>query len=95
LRMHELRARLSEALANGDDHDRERRVVLTGARYMLRSLDKTDAPYNLGYAHGKLGAVRPGAHVALAGRLIDDNDDPLRYVYSPEELDKATSANLV
>jgi L-asparaginase len=93
LRMSELRSRLSEALAHGDDHDRSRRVVLTGARYMLHSLDKSDAPYNLGYAHGKLGTVQPGAHIALAGRLINDDDDPLRYVYTPEELAKAGSVN--
>jgi hypothetical protein len=88
LRMSELRARLDEALRQGDDHDRDRRVVLTGARYMLSSLSKSDAPYNLGYAHGKLGTVRPGAHIALAGRLIDDQEDPLNYVYKPSELER-------
>jgi L-asparaginase/Glu-tRNA(Gln) amidotransferase subunit D len=66
LKMPDLRARLDKALASGDDHDRNRRVVLTGARYMLNSLDRSDAPFNLGYAHGKLGTVKPGAHIAIA-----------------------------
>ena len=90
LRIAELRARLDQALANGDDHDRSRRVVLTGARYMLNSLTKSDAPYNLGYAHGKLGTIQPGAHIALAGRLIDDHEDPLSYVYTQRELEKVS-----
>lgn len=88
LRIAKLRDRLNKALLEGDDHDKQRRVVLTGARYMLNSLDRSDAPYNLGYAHGKLGTVAPGAHIALAGRMIEDTEDPLSYVYHDDELAK-------
>lgn len=84
LRMAQLRDRLAQGLAGGEHGDR--RVVITGARYMLNSLDKSDASYNLGYAHGKLGYVKPGVHITVTGRLIGDQEDPLPYCYTDIEL---------
>lgn len=84
LRMAQLRDRLASGLSTGEHRDR--RVLITGARYMLNSLDKSDAPYNLGYAHGKLGAVDPGVHIAVTGRVIGDYENPLPYCYNDAEL---------
>lgn len=92
LKIATLRTHLANALQGGDDHDRNRRVVLTGSRYMLGSIGRSDAPFNLGYALGKLGAIEPGAHVAVTGRLLDDNEDPLSYAYTPEELIRVSNA---
>lgn len=84
IKMAELRDKIQNALASSGERNQQKRVIITGSRYMLSSIDMSDAPYNLGYAHGKLGAVKPGVHIALAGRIIDD--DPLRYAYSDNEL---------
>lgn len=88
LRIGELRGKLNDALSAGDDHDRSRRVVLTGSRHMLGTVGYSDATFNLGFAHGILGKVDPGAHVALTGRLIKDHENPLEYAYRPDELEK-------
>ncbi len=88
IKIADLRAKLSEALASGSDQDHQKRVILTGSRYMLNSIDMSDAPYNLGYALGKLGTVEPGVHIALAGRIISPDEDPLPYVYTDNELAK-------
>jgi hypothetical protein len=88
LRMAELRDNIKKGLA-GKEH-RDKRVVITGARYMLGSLGRTDAPYNLGYAHGKLGTITPGTHVAITGRLLEAGQDPLEYCYTDEELATVT-----
>lgn len=80
-----LRKKLAAGLRKGDD--RERRVIVTGSRYLLRSLDESDAPFNLGYAHGKMGIVEPGVHVTVAGRLLEEQQDPLEYCYTNRELE--------
>ncbi len=89
LKMTDLRDRLKAGLQSGDNLDR--RVILTGARYMLNSLDRSDAPYNLGYAHGKLGLVDPGVHIAVTGRVLGENENPLNYCYTDQELETVLS----
>ncbi|HUP26667.1 MAG TPA: asparaginase domain-containing protein [Candidatus Limnocylindrales bacterium] len=86
-----LRDRLNEALRQSvDDHDKNRRVVITGSRFLLAmSGVRSDAAFNLGYAHGMLGNIEPGrAHIAVTGRVIGEHEDPLAYCYSVEELQK-------
>ena len=85
IKIGDLRAKIQEALTG---EDRDRRIVLTGSRFKLRGSSMTDATFNLGYALGALGNVEPGAHIALAGRMIPDEENPLPYVYKPGEVEK-------
>lgn len=86
IKMADIRKRLGDVLVAGDKNDRQKRVILTGSRYMLNSIDMSDAPYNLGYALGKLGTVDSGVHIAVAGRIIGSDEDPLPYIYTDSEL---------
>ena len=86
-----LRDRINEALTRStDDHDKNRRIVVTGSRFMLALPGvRSDAAFNLGYAHGMLGKVTPGvAHIAVTGRVIGNDEDPLAYCYNEDELKK-------
>jgi L-asparaginase len=82
IRMGELRDYIKRAL-HGNDKDR--RIVLTGSRYILRRSGFTDAPFNLGFALGNLGLVKPGVHVALSGKVLGARKDPLKFIYTPAE----------
>ncbi len=85
IRIGELRARVSSALT-GDDRDRK--IVLTGSKYILRMAGNTDAPFNLGYGLGNLGFVDPGAHVAVGGRILSPRQNPILYTYTKDEQKK-------
>ncbi len=84
IRIGELRDRVSQGLATGDDRDRN--VFITGSRYLLNSAEFSDAAYNLGYACGQLGLVHAGVHLSVTGRVVADHEDPLSYCYKDSEL---------
>jgi len=48
-----------------------KRVILVGAFYPLQGFVPTDAPFNLGFAIGSLGAVKDGVHIAMNMKLFD------------------------
>jgi L-asparaginase len=62
-------------------------IVLTGSRVPLSLTDKTDASFNIGYALGKIGFLPPGVHVGFAGKILNDDDDVMSTVYTPEEIE--------
>lgn len=90
IRIGELRKELKRGLHSRND--RERRVIVTGSRMMLRMAGRShisrhsDAPYALGYTLGKIGFVDPGVHVAVGGRVINAKDDPIHHAYTDAEL---------
>lgn len=51
----------------------------------------SDAPFNLGYALGKVGFVDPGVHVAVNGIVVPRNEDVLKVMYTPEEISRIRS----
>lgn len=83
IRMADLRRELKRGLDSKSDRDRK--VVLTGSRMMLRMAGHSDAPFALGYALGKVGFVEPGVHAAVAGRIVDPRANPVNYAYNMEE----------
>ncbi len=64
-----------------------KQVVLTGSRFPLGITDRTDAPFNLGYALGRLGFLSPGVHIALNGKVFEDDEDVMKSIYTPEEIE--------
>lgn len=77
----ELEGRLGEGLG-------EKRIILTGSRLPLGLSDMSDAPFNLGYALGKIGFVNPGVHVAVNGVVLPRGEDVLKIMYTPEEISR-------
>jgi L-asparaginase len=75
----ELESSLGESIGN-------KRVMITGSRMPLGLSDMSDAPFNLGYALGKIGFVDPGVHVAVNGVLVPRTEDVLPIMYSPDEI---------
>lgn len=77
----ELETRLGEGIGN-------KKIILTGSRTPLGLSDMSDAPFNLGFALGRMGFVEPGVHVAMNGVVVPRNEDVLKIVYTPEEIDQ-------
>ena len=77
----ELESRLGESLGN-------KRIILTGSRLPLGLSDMSDAPFNLGYALGKVGFVDPGVHVAVNGIVVPRSEDVIKVMYTPEEISR-------
>lgn len=90
VRIKELADFLRERLGEAPD----KTVVLTGSRHPLNDGDMTDAPFNLGYALGRIGFLGKGVHVALAGRVLAETEDPLPHMYTPEEQEAVRAQNL-
>lgn len=87
IRIKELRDAIEAGL---DDSSTDKQIVMTGSRLPLKMAGYTDATFNLGFAHGVLGALNPGVHIALAGRVYGQGDDPLIHTYSKKELEILT-----
>ncbi|OIP98747.1 hypothetical protein AUK40_01220 [Candidatus Wirthbacteria bacterium CG2_30_54_11] len=62
-----------------------KRIILTGSRIPLGSGEISDAPFNLGYALGKMATLPPGVHVALNGVIMSDAENVIDLLYTPEE----------
>jgi L-asparaginase len=82
IRMGELRNHIRQALRGSD---LERKILLTGSRYILRRSGFTDAPFNLGFALGNLDFVDPGVHAVLSGKVLGPRQDPLNFAYTAKE----------
>ena len=85
-RIGELRDRIFEFLQENSKQLGSKTIIMTGSRLMLCMAGFSDAPFNLGFAHGMLGILDPGVYVALAGRIYENNEDPLEHTYTKEEL---------
>ena len=90
--MRDVQSFLRENL-KGDDKDRK--VVLTGSRFPLRVNDMTDAPFNLGYALGKIAFVQNGVHIALNGTMMEDEDSIIDLIYTVEERKKLQKMGVI
>ena len=49
-------------------------IILTGSIIPLEGFTPSDAPFNIGYAFGRLNDLKPGAYIGMNGRM-----------FSPEE----------
>lgn len=66
----------------------EKTIILTGSRLPLTISDDSDAPFQLGFAYGMLGFLKPGIYIALNGRVLGSDDDPVQVIYTTQELKK-------
>ncbi len=80
-RLQDLRQYLSKRLKKSN-----KVVILTGSRKPLITSDDSDAPFQLGFAYGHLGFLKPGIYIAINSHLLDTHEDHLRVMYTPEEL---------
>lgn len=78
-------ADLKNAINSSLSPSNEKCIVLTGSRIPLTLTDKSDAPFNLGYAMGVLGSLPAGAHMAINGCTYETTDELIRGVYTPDE----------
>lgn len=66
-------------------NNKMKRIIITGSRLPLWVTDRTDAPFNLGYALGKMNAAEPGVYIAMNGEFIEPGK-LLETIFSPEEV---------
>lgn len=70
------------------ESEMDRKILLTGSRFPLRATDMTDAPFNLGYALGKIPFVDNGVNIAMNGFVASDEDNLNEIIFTKEEIEK-------
>ena len=66
--------RVKEVLEARPEAIQGKTIILTGSRIPLKAIERSDAPYNLGFAIGKLASTPPGVYIALGGILLGESD---------------------
>lgn len=65
-----LKAKLGEA----DMKQNDKTIIITGSMIPLTGFSPSDAPFNLGYAIGRVQELNPGVYVAMNGRIFQPEE---------------------
>jgi L-asparaginase len=91
-KLDEMRQHLMDVLG---DEAGGKRVMITGSRLPLGLSDRTDAPFQLGYALGAMNYVDPGVHIAVNGQVLGDEDNSVHIVFTPDEISTLVERGII
>ena len=79
--------KMDEVVKTLRERIKRKTILVTGSRLPLADTASlvTDAPFNLGYAWGRLAAMKhEGVHIALGGHILRDGEEVMS-LFTPEE----------